>query len=67
MIEIYVDEGVHLDKAIKRFRKKCEKFGLFDEMKRREYFEKPSTIRRRETVNRNRKKKFENENDQDYE
>ena len=34
-----------LDKALKRFKRMVEKEGIVREWKRREYFEKPSSIR----------------------
>ena len=42
-IEIGDDEI--LEKALKRFKRQVEKEGIIREWKKREYFEKPSTIR----------------------
>jgi len=36
-----------LEKAIKRFKRMVEKEGIIREWKKREYFEKPSTIKNR--------------------
>ena len=44
---VIVGEDEALDKAIKRFKRMVEKEGTIREWKRREYFEKPSTIRNR--------------------
>ena len=44
---IKVDEGENLEKAIRRFKRMVEKEGIIREWKKREYFEKPSTIRNR--------------------
>lgn len=44
---IRVDEGENLEKAIKRFKRMVEKEGIIREWKKREYFEKPSTIKNR--------------------
>jgi small subunit ribosomal protein S21 len=44
---INVDDGENLEKAIKRFKRMVEKEGIIREWKKREYFEKPSTIRNR--------------------
>jgi small subunit ribosomal protein S21 len=44
---IKIDEGEPLDKAIKRFKRMVEKEGIIREWKKREYFEKPSTINNR--------------------
>lgn len=44
MAHIIVDENEILEKAIKRFKRMVEKEGIIREYKKREYFEKPSTI-----------------------
>jgi small subunit ribosomal protein S21 len=44
LAHIIVDEGELLDKAIKRFKRLVEKEGIIREFKKREYYEKPSTI-----------------------
>jgi len=51
--EIRVDDGEPLEKALKRFKRMVEKEGIIREWKKREYFEKPSTIKNR------KKKAFE--------
>ena len=44
MAHIIVDDSEMLEKAIKRFKRLVEKEGIIREFKKREYFEKPSTI-----------------------
>jgi small subunit ribosomal protein S21 len=44
LAHINVDENKPLEKAIKRFKRSVEKEGIIREYKKREYFEKPSTI-----------------------
>ncbi|MDR2500360.1 MAG: 30S ribosomal protein S21 [Treponema sp.] len=44
MAHIIVDESEVLEKAIKRFKRMVEKEGIIREYKKREYYEKPSTI-----------------------
>ena len=44
---IRLDDGENLEKAIKRFKRMVEKEGIIREWKKREYFEKPSTINNR--------------------
>ena len=44
MAYIVIDESEPLEKAIKRFKRMVEKEGIIREFKKREYFEKPSTI-----------------------
>lgn len=45
--QIVVGEDEVLERAIKRFKRIVEKEGIIREWKKREYFEKPSTIRNR--------------------
>ncbi|HPG86423.1 MAG TPA: 30S ribosomal protein S21 [Spirochaetales bacterium] len=47
MSQILVDDNEPLEKAIKRFKRMVEKEGIIREWKKREFFEKPSTIRNR--------------------
>ncbi|MDX9957047.1 MAG: 30S ribosomal protein S21 [Clostridia bacterium] len=47
MSQITIDENEPLEKALKRFKRMVEKEGIIREWKKREYFEKPSTIRNR--------------------
>ena len=44
MATINVDDSENLEKAIKRFKRMVEKEGIIREYKKREYFEKPSSI-----------------------
>ena len=44
MAHIVIDDSEMLEKAIKRFKRMVEKEGIIREFKKREYFEKPSTI-----------------------
>jgi len=44
---IIVEEGEPIDRALKRFKKECQKAGIPAEVRRREYFEKPSVRRKR--------------------
>ncbi len=47
MAVVKVQEGESFEKALKRFKKICEKEGIITEMKRREFYEKPSVKRKR--------------------
>ena len=47
MAYVKVDDNEPLEKSIKRFKRMVEKEGIIREWKKREYFEKPSTIRNR--------------------
>ncbi len=44
MASITVESNENLEKAIKRFKRMVEKEGIIREYKKREYYEKPSTI-----------------------
>jgi len=44
---IVIEDSENLEKAIKRFKRMVEKEGIIREWKKREYFEKPSTIKNR--------------------
>jgi small subunit ribosomal protein S21 len=56
---IIVDDNEMLEKAIKRFKRMVEKEGIIREYKKREYFEKPSTIlsRKKKAIQRKLMKK----------
>ncbi len=45
-VELRKDDSI--DKALKKFKSKIRKEGILEEMKRREFYEKPSQRRRRE-------------------
>ena len=46
-IRIKARNGESVEQMLRRFKKLCEKEGLTKEVKRRQYFEKPSERRRR--------------------
>ena len=47
---VKVHEGESIDKALKQFKKQCEKSGVLTEIKKREYYEKPSVKRKRKII-----------------
>ncbi|MEN6625452.1 MAG: 30S ribosomal protein S21 [Candidatus Sumerlaeia bacterium] len=47
MPQIYVEENEPIDKALRRFKKECQKTGILAELRKREFYEKPSIKRRR--------------------
>ncbi len=59
MAHIIIDDSENLEKAIKRFKRMVEKEGIIREYKKREYYEKPSTIlnRKNKTLQRKLMKK----------
>ncbi|MCK4541059.1 MAG: 30S ribosomal protein S21 [Spirochaetales bacterium] len=60
MAQVKIEDGEPLEKALKRFKRMVEKEGIIREWKKREYFEKPSTIRnrKRKALQRKRQKKL---------
>ena len=49
MIIIPVKEGENIDRALKKFKRKFEKTGVFRELRERQAYKKPS-VRRREII-----------------
>ena len=61
MPAIRVKENEPFDVALRRFKRSCEKAGVLTEVRRREYYEKPTTVRKRKAaaaVKRHLKKTF---------
>lgn len=50
-IEVVVNPDEPLEKALRRFKRQCEQSGLRAEMKRHEFYEKPSVKRKRKIEN----------------
>lgn len=50
MPNIRVKENEPAEIALRRFKRACEKAGILTEMRRREYFEKPTEIRKRQAA-----------------
>lgn len=47
LIVVHVDQNEPIERALKRFKKECQKSGVLTEFRRREYYEKPSVKRKR--------------------
>ena len=50
MPAIRVKDNEPFEVALRRFRRSCEKAGLFTEMRRREFYEKPTSVRKRKAA-----------------
>jgi small subunit ribosomal protein S21 len=50
MPSIRVKENEPFDVALRRFKRACEKAGVLTEVRRREYYEKPTTVRKRKAA-----------------
>ena len=60
MSEIRVKEGESLDNALKRFKRSCQKSGVMNDLRRKEYYQSPSVKRRKksEAARKNKNKRF---------
>ncbi|CEI58724.1 30S ribosomal protein S21 [Candidatus Portiera aleyrodidarum] len=47
---IKIKENESFDVALRRFKRSCEKVGILSEVRRREFYEKPTTIRKRKAA-----------------
>jgi len=47
MPTVRVKEGENPEYALRRFKRSCEKAGLLTELRRREFYEKPTAVRKR--------------------
>ncbi len=50
MPSVRVRENEPFDVILRRFRRSCEKAGVFTEMRRREFYEKPTSVRKRKAA-----------------
>lgn len=50
MPQVKVKNDEPFDVILRRFRRSCEKAGIFTEMRRREFYEKPTSIRKRKAA-----------------
>ena len=50
MVKLTLREKESIQEAVRRFRKLIERSGIKKEMRRREYYEKPSEIKRRSRI-----------------
>ncbi|HKJ77758.1 MAG TPA: 30S ribosomal protein S21 [Gammaproteobacteria bacterium] len=60
MPSVRVKENEPFDVALRRFKRSCEKAGVLSEVRRRQYYEKPTQIRKRKlaaAVKRQQKKR----------
>jgi small subunit ribosomal protein S21 len=50
MIIIPIKEGEHIDRALKKFKRKFEKTGVIKELRNRKQFSKPSVVNREQKL-----------------
>jgi len=61
MPQVRVKENEPFEIAIRRFKRSCEKAGILAEVHRREFYEKPTSVRKRQAaaaVKRQMKKRY---------
>lgn len=63
MTKVEAKEGESVDVLIRKFNKKVLSDGILNELKKREYYEKPSVLRKREKQAKERKIR---QKDRDY-
>ncbi len=50
MPSVKIKENEPFDIALRRFKRSCEKAGIVAEVRRREHYEKPTTVRKRQSA-----------------
>ncbi len=50
MPSVKLKENEPFDIALRRFKRSCEKAGVLAEVRRREFYEKPTTVRKRKAA-----------------
>lgn len=50
MPEVKLRENEPFDFALRRFKRSCEKAGIIAEVRRREFYEKPTSVRKRKAA-----------------
>ncbi len=50
MPSVRVTESESFERALKKFKKQCEKEGILSDVRKREHFEKPSVKRKKKAV-----------------
>ena len=48
MVGIIIKEGESIEAALRRFKRDCANAGILSEIKKREHYEKPSLVRKKE-------------------
>jgi small subunit ribosomal protein S21 len=55
MVNVRVREGESIEEAIRRFKRECERNGIMQEIKKREYYKPPSVVRKEKKAEAKRK------------
>ena len=55
MSEVFIHDDENFERALKRFKKKCEKAGILADLRKHRHYEKPSERRKRKVAAARRK------------
>lgn len=55
MVSVKVREGESIEEAIRRFKRECERNGIMQEIKKREFYKSPSVIKKEKLAEAKRK------------
>jgi small subunit ribosomal protein S21 len=55
MAHVKLREGEGIEEAIRRFKRECEKNGIMQEIKKREFYKPPSVVKKEKTTEAKRK------------
>ncbi|NQT72510.1 MAG: 30S ribosomal protein S21 [Chloroflexi bacterium] len=55
MAEVIIDDNESIESALRRFNKKVQNDGILSEYRRRQFFEKPSIMRKKKRATKKRK------------
>lgn len=58
MAEVKLGKNESLDNALRRFKKTCQKSGILSELRKREFYDKPSVKRKKKSIEARKNKKF---------
>lgn len=47
LLEVIVQDGDNLERALRKFKRKVQRSGLYSELRKRRFYEKPSAQRKR--------------------
>ncbi|MBR3653896.1 MAG: 30S ribosomal protein S21 [Elusimicrobia bacterium] len=55
MVSVKVRDGESIEEAIRRFKRECERNGIMQEIKKREFYKSPSVIKKEKLAEARRK------------
>ncbi|MDD2523881.1 MAG: 30S ribosomal protein S21 [Endomicrobiia bacterium] len=55
MVSVKVREGESIEEAIRRFKRECERNGIMQEIKKREFYKSPSVVKKEKLAEAKRK------------